>query len=184
MFGHPHTQVAPPGHAVQSGFQAFVQFLFAGGFDDTLLDQLVVQAPAVQAVQVEVFVIGVVFFHRFKAHLQPALVEGVDGLFQEIRQLVQADGLFGRLVRQRFPALLRVIHGMSAAPFPFIGEQSPGLQHVGQGFGLGLFTLAHAVGSGEIVPAERLQRMLGGQSLGNRTIRLPRHGPQTVQVVL
>ena len=99
MFGHAHTQVPASGHAVQSCLQPIVQFLFAAGFQQPVLDQLIVQAPAVQAVQLEILVVGVVVFDILEAHLQPALVKGIDGLFQESRQIVQTDGLFGRLVR-------------------------------------------------------------------------------------
>src|SRR5690606_9434668 len=105
-----------------------------------------IQSPAVQAVQVEVFVVGILVFHVFKAHLQPALVEVVDGLFQEVRQLVQADGFFGSLVRQGLMGLLEGFHAVGAAPLPFVGKQAAGLQYFGQRFGLGVFAFADTIG--------------------------------------
>ena len=122
MLGDAHPQVPPSGHPVQGRLQSIVQFFLIAGFQQSVLNQLVIQAPAVEAVQIKILVVGVVVLDILEAHLESTLIKGVDGLFQESRQIVQADGLFGRLVRKCRLSLFYSLSTMSTAPFPFIGK--------------------------------------------------------------
>src|SRR5690554_651753 len=73
---------------------------------------------------------------------------------------------------------------MGTAPFVFVGEKAAGSQHLREGLWLIALAFAHTVSFGEIIPAEGLQRVAGGQCFGYGNVRLVWHLPKAIEMIL
>ena len=182
LLGQAHAQLAAAGHAVEHGPGALRQLIFGAGLEHGVADQFLIQAPAIQTAEVEGFGVGVLLLDRFEPDLQAVLVEGCHGLFQELAQVGAPQRLLWRPVRQRFPFAGGLAGAMSLAPFLLEGEQTPVAHHLGHGPGLVGLVWAGVV-RGKIGPAERLQRVSGGQGLAGAQVRLAGDLPEAVQIV-